>query len=89
MYAAGQGVPVDGDEAQRQWRAAVAGGDDQALHDLGTLFAYHRGNLAQAAHWYLQAAGKGIVAAANELRLLAAKLPGPAASISGRGPCSG
>jgi len=78
MYAAGQGVPVDEDEAQRQWRAAVAGGDTQALHDLGTLFAYHRGDPVQAAHWYLQAAGKGIVAAVNELRLLAAKLPGPA-----------
>ncbi|WP_189194490.1 tetratricopeptide repeat protein [Micromonospora fulviviridis] len=40
MYGTGQGVPVDQNEAERHWRMAAAAGEAQALHDLGTLFAY-------------------------------------------------
>jgi TPR repeat protein len=78
MYAAGQGVPVDQDEAERHWRIAAAAGNTQALHDLGTLFTHHRGDLTEGARWYLEATRHGIVAAAAELRLLATKLHGPA-----------
>lgn len=60
MYATGQGAPVDQDKAERHWRAASAAGEVQALHDLGTLFAYHKGNLPEAASWYLLAAKAGI-----------------------------
>ncbi|WP_203832876.1 tetratricopeptide repeat protein [Actinoplanes lobatus] len=74
MYATGQGVPVNNDVAEAQWRAAAAGGDTRAFHDLGTLFAYHKMDLAEAAHWYAEAAREGFEPAERELALLAPRL---------------
>ncbi|WFE44131.1 hypothetical protein [Verrucosispora sp. WMMD1129] len=74
MYATGQGVAVDEDEAERQWRSAAADGEVRALHDLGTLFGYHKGDLPEAASWYLLAAKAGVEVAEQELQLLAPKL---------------
>jgi TPR repeat protein len=74
MYATGQGVAVDEDQAERHWRSAAAAGEVRALHDLGTLFAYHKGDLPEAASWYMQAAEAGVEAAERELRRLAPKL---------------
>ncbi|MEV6376916.1 tetratricopeptide repeat protein [Micromonospora musae] len=74
MYATGQGAPVDQDAAERHWRMAAAAGEAQALHDLGTLFAYHKVDLPEAASWYLEAAKTGDETAKRELTLLAPKL---------------
>ncbi|WP_436534120.1 tetratricopeptide repeat protein [Actinoplanes sp. HUAS TT8] len=74
MYATGQGVTVDNDVAEAHWRAAAAAGDTRALHDLGTMFAHHRVDLAEAAHWYLEAAREGFEPANRELALLAPRL---------------
>jgi TPR repeat protein len=60
MYASGQGVPVDLDEAERHWRAAATAGQVQALVDLGQLFDYHRSDPVEATYWYLLAAKEGV-----------------------------
>ncbi|MEO3816098.1 hypothetical protein [Plantactinospora sp. B24E8] len=78
MYATGQGVPVDEEEAERHWRAAAKAGEALALLDLGTLFAYHREDLPEAASCYLLAAKAGIAQAERELTLLAPRLREPA-----------
>jgi len=74
IYATGQGVAVDNEVAEAHWRAAAAGGDTRALHDLGTMFAYHKVDLAEAAHWYAEAAREGFEPANRELALLAPRL---------------
>jgi TPR repeat protein len=74
MYATGQGVAVDNDVAEAHWRAAAAAGDTRAFHDLGTMFAYHKVDLAEAAHWYAEAAREGFEPANRELALLAPRL---------------
>jgi TPR repeat protein len=74
MYATGQGVAVDNDVAEAHWRAAAAAGDTHALYDLGTMFAYHKVELAEAAHWYAEAAREGFEPANRELALLAPRL---------------
>ncbi|GAA2714323.1 tetratricopeptide repeat protein [Actinoplanes palleronii] len=73
MYATGQGVPVDDAVAESYWRAA-ADGDERAFRDLGTLFAYHRDDPAEAAHWFLKAAQAGDPTAPKELKRLASRL---------------
>ncbi|GAA4607992.1 hypothetical protein GCM10023107_84340 [Actinoplanes octamycinicus] len=74
MYATGQGVAVDNNVAEAHWRAAAATGDTRAFHDLGTMFAYHKVDLAEAAYWYAEAAREGFEPANRELALLAPRL---------------
>ena len=62
MYATGQGVPQDYQEAMKWYRKAAERGNVQAQNNLGVLYAKGQGvpqDYAEAANWYRKAAEQG------------------------------
>ena len=73
MYAAGDGVDQDQDEATRWYRSAAEQGLAQAQYNLGVRLQNGTGTteqLPQAARWYARAAEQGHLTARNNLGLL-------------------
>ncbi|MCL2022440.1 MAG: sel1 repeat family protein [Betaproteobacteria bacterium] len=66
MYAEGQSVPQDFQEAARWWRKAADKGHVAAQFSLGSMYDNGEGvgqDLRQAVHWYHKAAGQGFAPA--------------------------
>jgi len=73
MYATGQGVPTDHQEAVKWFRKAAAQGDAHAQRDLG--LAYFRGegvaqDYKEAANWFRKSAEQGLALAQSELGVM-------------------
>jgi TPR repeat protein len=65
MYAAGEGVPRNDDEAVKWYQAAAEQGNSAAQFNLGKKYEGH--NDAEAAKWFHLAAEQGILPAAKRL----------------------
>ncbi len=74
LFATGNGVERDDDEAARWFRIAAEAGDSVAQQNLALLYYEGRGtdgDLTQAAHWYARAAEAGESEAQNMLSWMA------------------
>ena len=76
LYAKGEGVEKDLDQAAMWWRKSAEQGYAAAQNNLGVLYAEGEGvekDLKQAAMWYRESAEQGYAVAQNNLGLLYAK----------------
>lgn len=62
MHAVGQGAPADLDTAEAWWLRAAAGGNAEAMGDLGQLYAYHRQDPVRAVYRAGSLAGQPLAA---------------------------
>ncbi len=73
LYANGQGMPQEYEQARQWWEKAAAQGDANAQYKLGVLYGNGYGvpqDHRQARHWFKEAAAQGIAYAQYRLGML-------------------